>query len=80
VDKAETLLFSYDVFWEKSDVEWSSRWDAYLLANAPNDKVKGLSVVVLGAIVVIVIIIIVVYITFFESLIVPFLNLQKTFS
>lgn len=61
-------------------MEWSSRWDAYLLANAPNDKVKGLSVVVLGAIVVIVIIIIVVYITFFESLIVPFLNLQKTFS
>jgi hypothetical protein len=42
VDKAETLLFSYDVFWEKSDVEWSSRWDAYLLANAPNDKVRHL--------------------------------------
>ena len=46
VDKAETLLFSYDVFWEKSDIEWSSRWDAYLLANAPNDKVKHLTVVV----------------------------------
>ena len=35
-------MFSYDVFWEKSDIEWSSRWDAYLLANAPNDKVKHL--------------------------------------
>ena len=74
VDKAETLLFSYDVFWEKSDVEWSSRWDAYLLANAPNDKVKGLIFVVLGVIVVVVviIIIIVVYVTFLSPLLYPF--------
>jgi hypothetical protein len=33
-------VFTYDVFWEKSDVEWGSRWDTYLLANAPNDKVR----------------------------------------
>jgi transmembrane 9 superfamily protein 2/4 len=36
----DTVVFSYDVFWEKSDTEWTSRWDAYLLANAPNDKVR----------------------------------------
>ena len=41
VDKiGDTVVFSYDVFWEKSDTEWTSRWDAYLLANAPNDKVR----------------------------------------
>ena len=34
------------MFWEKSDIEWSSRWDAYLLANAPNDKVKHRIVIV----------------------------------
>jgi hypothetical protein len=33
-------VFSYDVFFEKSEVEWSSRWDAYLSADAPNDKVQ----------------------------------------
>ena len=39
VDRTDTLVFTYDVFWEKSDVEWASRWDTYLLADAPNDKV-----------------------------------------
>ena len=39
MDKTDTIVFTYDVFWEKSDVEWSGRWDAYLLANAPNNKV-----------------------------------------
>jgi Endomembrane protein 70 len=40
VDRTETLVFSYDVFFEKSEVEWTSRWDAYLSADAPNDKVQ----------------------------------------
>lgn len=40
VDRAETLVFSYDVLWERSDVEWGSRWDAYLSADAPNEKVS----------------------------------------
>ena len=29
---------------EKSDVEWTNRWDAYLLANSPNDKVHWFSI------------------------------------
>jgi len=24
------IVFSYDVMWQKSDVQWASRWDAYL--------------------------------------------------
>jgi hypothetical protein len=26
VDKVDTLVFSYDVHWEKSDTEWGSRY------------------------------------------------------
>jgi transmembrane 9 superfamily protein 2/4 len=37
-------VFSYDVHWEKSAIEWGSRWDAYLFANAPNDKVHWFSI------------------------------------
>lgn len=44
VDRAETLVFTYDVHWEKSDVEWSQRWDVYLIANAPNEKVHWFSI------------------------------------
>jgi transmembrane 9 superfamily member 2/4 len=44
VDRPENILFTYDVFWEKSDVEWSNRWDAYLTANSPNDKVHWFSI------------------------------------
>ena len=40
MDRTDTLVFTYDVFWEKSETEWSSRWDTYLLADAPNDKVS----------------------------------------
>lgn len=35
----DSVLFTYDVWWEKSDVEWSNRWDIYLKANALHDKV-----------------------------------------
>lgn len=30
VQPSETILFTYDVTWEPSEVEWSSRWDVYL--------------------------------------------------
>ena len=30
--------------WEKSEVEWGNRWDAYLDINAPNDKVHWFSI------------------------------------
>ena len=26
----ETILYTYDVFWMESDIEWTSRWDIYL--------------------------------------------------
>jgi len=44
VDRAETVIFTYDVQWEKSDVEWSQRWDAYLTANVSNEKVHWFSI------------------------------------
>lgn len=44
IDRPDTVVFSYDVFWEKSDVEWAARWDTYLTANAPNDKVHWFSI------------------------------------
>jgi transmembrane 9 superfamily protein 2/4 len=30
VKPGESILFTYDVLWEESDQEWSSRWDVYL--------------------------------------------------
>jgi len=30
VRQGETILYTYDVSWEHSEVEWSSRWDIYL--------------------------------------------------
>lgn len=44
IDKADTVVFTYDVFWEKSDTEWASRWDAYLTASTANDKVHYFSI------------------------------------
>lgn len=28
-----TIVYTYDVLWEESEVEWSSRWDVYLTEN-----------------------------------------------
>jgi transmembrane 9 superfamily member 2/4 len=28
-----TIIYTYDVIWKESDVEWSSRWDVYLSEN-----------------------------------------------
>jgi transmembrane 9 superfamily protein 2/4 len=45
VDKVdEVVVFTYDVFWERSTIEWSRRWDMYLTANASNDKVHWFSI------------------------------------
>lgn len=33
VKPGEIILFTYDVIWEESDVEWGSRWDIYLTEN-----------------------------------------------
>lgn len=38
------VVFTYDVVWEKSDVEWHNRWDIYLNVNSPNDKVHWFSI------------------------------------
>ena len=45
VDKADMIIFTYDVIWEKSSVEWANRWDAYLYANSPNDKIHWFSII-----------------------------------
>jgi transmembrane 9 superfamily protein 2/4 len=38
------IVFTYDVVWERSDTEWSNRWDSYLNASSPNDKVHYFSI------------------------------------
>ena len=46
VDKSQdnTVVFTYDVIWEDSDIEWSQRWDTYLNADAPNEKVHWFAI------------------------------------
>jgi len=44
LDKADNVVFTYDVVWEKSDVEWHNRWDIYLNVNSPNEKVHWFSI------------------------------------
>lgn len=39
-----TVIFTYDVQWEKSEIEWSNRWDVYLTTNSPNEKVHWFSI------------------------------------
>jgi transmembrane 9 superfamily protein 2/4 len=44
VDKIDTVVFTYDVKWEKSDVEWGNRWDAYILASPASERVHWFSI------------------------------------
>jgi transmembrane 9 superfamily protein 2/4 len=44
IDGAENVVFTYDVFWEKSATEWSNRWDLYITANSNNDQVHWFSI------------------------------------
>jgi transmembrane 9 superfamily protein 2/4 len=38
------VVYTYDIVWEKSDTEWSQRWDVYLNAGSPNEKVHWFSI------------------------------------
>mmetsp|Transcript_7087 Transcript_7087/g.10684 ORF Transcript_7087/g.10684 Transcript_7087/m.10684 type:complete len:542 (-) Transcript_7087:65-1690(-) len=39
-----TILYSYSVEWQESDVPWSDRWDVYLMGS-PDDDVHVLSII-----------------------------------
>jgi transmembrane 9 superfamily protein 2/4 len=36
VDSATSVVFTYDVYWEASQLDWSNRWDTYLTAHVNN--------------------------------------------
>lgn len=38
------VVFTYDVVWQHSDTPWASRWDLYLTASNPNDRVHWFSI------------------------------------
>lgn len=44
VDKADSVIFTYDVFWEKSNTEWANRWDVYLSISNPDEQVHWFSI------------------------------------
>ena len=38
------VVFTYEVVWEKSETLWANRWDLYLTAANPNDRVHWYSI------------------------------------
>lgn len=44
VDKADAVVFTYDVKWEKSTIEWSNRWDLYVSASPQTDRAHWFSI------------------------------------
>ncbi|PSC75978.1 Transmembrane 9 superfamily member 4 [Micractinium conductrix] len=42
VKKGSEIVYTYDVYWDTSDITWSSRWDAYL--RMPGGKVHWFSI------------------------------------
>lgn len=42
IAEGEDIVYSYDVFWDESDVQWASRWDMYL--RMPNGSVHWFSI------------------------------------
>lgn len=36
------VVYTFDVYWEESDISWASRWDAYL--NMPGGRVHWFSI------------------------------------
>ncbi|KAI7844812.1 hypothetical protein COHA_001692 [Chlorella ohadii] len=42
VKKGAQIVYTYDVYWDTSDITWSSRWDAYL--RMPGGKVHWFSI------------------------------------
>lgn len=43
VDHPGDVVFTYDISWEESSVEWANRWDVYLKGN-PDDKIHWFSI------------------------------------
>lgn len=43
-DSESQVIFTYDVIWQHSEIPWSSRWDLYLTASNPNDRVHWFSI------------------------------------
>jgi transmembrane 9 superfamily member 2/4 len=41
-DSTTEVIWTYDVSWEESDVEWASRWDVFL--NMKGDKIRWVSI------------------------------------
>lgn len=41
---AGAVVFTYDVIWQHSETPWASRWDLYLTASNPNDRVHWFSI------------------------------------
>jgi transmembrane 9 superfamily protein 2/4 len=41
-DETTEVIWTYDVVWEESDVEWASRWDVFL--NMKGDKIRWVSI------------------------------------
>jgi transmembrane 9 superfamily protein 2/4 len=44
IDAETDVIFSYDVRWEKSEVNWSNRWDVFL-AGSPDDQIHWFSII-----------------------------------
>jgi transmembrane 9 superfamily member 2/4 len=40
-----TVVYSYDVVWERSDVPWAKRWDIFLQSGAADDDIHWFSIV-----------------------------------
>lgn len=42
VKEGEKIMYTYDVYWQISDIKWASRWDSYL--RMPGGKVHWFSI------------------------------------
>ena len=43
-DRGPEILYTYDVVWTESDVEWASRWDIYLSSEVVQDNVHWFNI------------------------------------
>ncbi|XP_057506326.1 transmembrane 9 superfamily member 7-like [Actinidia eriantha] len=43
IDSDKEVVFTYDVYFESSDIKWASRWDTYLLMN--DDQIHWFSII-----------------------------------
>jgi len=41
----EEIVFTYDVVWMESDVNWANRWDMYLTGNNPDQQIHWFSII-----------------------------------